>query len=118
MNETLAFPTRAMRSVWDLVVVGSRELTREVRRVSLIGEDLEGLDLRPGQQLVLTLPSSGSDPERRRYTIVGFDPDELRLDVDVPIRGDAPAARWLKSATIGDPVTAEPPPIALVRPEG
>lgn len=107
MNETLTF--RTTRPIWDLVVVGSRELCEDTRRVSLIGDDLEGFDFRPGQELVLRLPIGAERPERRRYTIAGFDPAELRLDLDVPVHGDPLAARWATAARVGDPIRAERP---------
>jgi NADPH-dependent ferric siderophore reductase len=105
MNETLAFPAGARRRVWPLMVVGSREIAPQLRQVSLIGEDLDGFAFRPGQALVLTLPGDGES--RRRYTIAAFDPDELRLDVEVPVAGDALAAQWTATVCIGDPILAE-----------
>src|SRR5579885_1442597 len=107
MNETLIFPARGARPLWDLLVVGSREVGDGLRRVSLVGDDLEGFVFRPGQLLTLSLPG-GRAFERRRFVIVGSDREELRLEVEVP-RGDAPAERGAVRAQIGDPIRAEAP---------
>ena len=109
MHETIAFPARAARPVWPLVVVAARDVTPRMRRVSLVGEALERFSWRPGQDLVFSLPQSGGGVARRHYTIRAFDPHELRLEVDVVLHGASPGARWAASAKIGDPVTAEGP---------
>ncbi|HTX49489.1 MAG TPA: siderophore-interacting protein [Caulobacteraceae bacterium] len=108
MNQAFPLPVRLARQAWPLVVVGSRELTPAMRRVSLVGETLAGFDYRPGQDLVLSLPSLAG-VARRHYTIRGFDREELRLDVDVLVHGAGPGSRWAETAKIGDPVLAEGP---------
>lgn len=108
MNQTFPVPVRVGRPAWPLVVVGAREVTPAMRRVSLIGETLAGFDYRPGQDLVLSLPAPGG-PARRHYTIRGFDRAELRLDIDVLVHGAGPGSRWAETAKIGDPVLAEGP---------
>ena len=109
MTKVFGFPSRPNRPVWPLIVVGSRELTARMRRVSLIGESLAGFEYRPGQDLILGLPALEGGVAKRHYTIRGFDSGELRLDIDVVIHGDAPGARWARSARIGDPALAEGP---------
>ena len=51
MNQALPLPARPARQAWPLVVVGSREVTPAMRRVSLIGDTLASFDYRPGQDL-------------------------------------------------------------------
>jgi NADPH-dependent ferric siderophore reductase len=108
MTQVFRFPARPGRPVWPLLVVGSYEITPSMRRVSLIGESLEGFHYRPGQDLVLSLPST-EGAARRHYTIRGFDPTELRLDIDVVVHGAGPGSRWAQSACVGDPVLAQGP---------
>jgi NADPH-dependent ferric siderophore reductase len=109
MHETIAFPARATRPVWPLVVVAARDVTPRMRRVSLVGEALERFSWRAGQDLVFSLPQAGGGVARRHYTIRAFDRQELRLEVDVVLHGASPGARWASTAKIGDPVTAEGP---------
>jgi NADPH-dependent ferric siderophore reductase len=108
MNQALPFRVRPGRQAWPLVVVGSREVTPAMRRVSLIGDTLASFDYRPGQDLVLTLPSPAG-PARRHYTVRTFDRDELRLDIDVVVHGAGPGSGWANTAKVGDPVLAEGP---------
>jgi NADPH-dependent ferric siderophore reductase len=108
MNLATPFRARPGRQAWPLVVVGSREVTPAMRRVSLIGDTLASFDYRPGQDLVLTLPAPDG-AARRHYTIRGFDADELRLDIDVVVHGAGPGSRWADTARVGDPVLAEGP---------
>ena len=109
MTQLFTFPAQPARAAWPLVVVGSREITPRLRRVSLIGECLEGFVHRPGQSLVLSLPQPGGALARRHYTIRDFDREELRLDIDLVAHGQTPGVRWAQSARIGDPILAEGP---------
>ena len=115
MTQVFTFPAHPHRAAWPLVVVASRQLTPRTRRVSLIGESLEGFAHRPGQSLVLGLPQPCGGVARRSYAIRHFDREELRIDLDVvthgasPTGGASPGVRWAQSARIGDPVLAEGP---------
>lgn len=109
MTDTaFAIPTRVPRPAWPLTVVGAKDLTPRMRRVSLIGEGLDLFAYRPGQDLVLTLPTDGG-VARRHYTIRRFDREELRLDIDFVMHGSSPATNWAHSVRIGDPLLAEGP---------
>lgn len=109
MSQAFTFPIHPHRAAWPLVVVGAREITPRMRRVSLIGDSLEGFAYRPGQSLVLGLPQPCGGVARRCYAIRNFDREELRLDIDVATHGASPSVRWAQSARIGDPVLAEGP---------
>lgn len=109
MTQVFTFPAHPSRSAWPLVVVASRQITPRMRRVSLIGEALEGFAHRPGQSLVLGLPQPCGGLARRHYAIRRFDRDELRLDIDLVTHGVSPGVRWAQQAHIGDPVLAEGP---------
>jgi hypothetical protein len=106
MNQMLTKPLRAASPAWLLLVVASGEIAPEVRQVSLVGDDLEGYAHRSGQHVALYLPTT-EGALRRACPIAGFDAEELRLDVMLPVARDAAAALWADAARIGDPVTAE-----------
>lgn len=101
------FPLRT-RPVWPLTIVGAETITPRTRRVSLIGEGLEAFTYRPGQDLVLSLPTAGG-VARRHYTIRQLDRAEARLDIDFVMHGASPATRWAESVKVGDAVLAEGP---------
>jgi NADPH-dependent ferric siderophore reductase len=102
------FPGRPRRPTWRLTVVGARDVTANMREVSLIGDDLVALSHQAGQDLVLSLPTAGGAAQRH-YTIRRFDRDELRLDIQFVLHGDSPATRWASSAQIGETILAEGP---------
>jgi len=104
VTQVFTLPAHPSRSAWPLVVVASRQITPRMRRVSLIGEALDGFAHRPGQSLVLGLPQPCGGLARRHYAIRRFDREELRLDIDLVTHGVSPGVRWAQQAHIGDPV--------------
>jgi NADPH-dependent ferric siderophore reductase len=94
---------------WSLTVVGAVDVTPRMRRVRLIGEDLDGFSYRPGQDLVLNLPTPGGEIARRHYTIACFDRDEARIDIDFVLHGRSPAVNWALGAKLGDMIEADGP---------
>jgi NADPH-dependent ferric siderophore reductase len=75
--------------------------------VSLIG-DLGAFSYRPGQDMVLALPT-GDGVARRHYTIRRFDRDEQRLDIQFVLHGLSPATIWARGVQIGESLQAEGP---------
>ena len=108
MPPEMPFGARPPRPNWRLMVVGARDVTPRMREVSLIGDDLAAFSHKPGQDLVLNLPTEAGIA-KRHYTIRRFDPDELRLDIQFVLHGDAPAARWAREVRHGDGLIAEGP---------
>ncbi len=108
MPREIPFAARPPRPTWRLTVVGARDVTPRMREVSLIGDDLAAFAYRPGQDLVLGLPTE-TGTARRHYTVRRFDPTELRLDIQFVMHGDAPAARWARQTRLGDRLVAEGP---------
>ena len=108
MPREMPFGVRPPRPSWRLTVVGARNVTPRMREISLIGEDLRAFSYRPGQDLVLNLPTEAGIA-RRHYTVRRFDPAELRLDIQFVLHGGAPAARWAREARHGDGLIAEGP---------
>ena len=102
------FSGRPPRPTWRLTVVGARDVTPHMREVSLIGDDLAAFSHRPGQDLVLSLPTRDG-AVRRHYTIRRFDRAELRLDIQFVLHGASPATRWAMRAQIGETILAEGP---------
>jgi NADPH-dependent ferric siderophore reductase len=106
MNQMLTISAHLASPAWSLLVVASGEIKPQVRQVSLVGDDLEGFVHGSGQHVMLYLPTE-KGALRRACPITGFDAEELRLDVTLPVAEDFPAARWAEAARIGDAVTAE-----------
>ncbi|HWA62696.1 MAG TPA: siderophore-interacting protein [Caulobacteraceae bacterium] len=94
---------------WRLVVVDAFDVTPRMRRVRLVGDDMDAFAWRPGQDLKLLIPQSGAEPARRHYTIRGWDAAEQRLEIDVVLHGDGPGARWGRTARLGDEIEAQGP---------
>jgi hypothetical protein len=103
---------RAAPGAWSLLLVAARVTGGDERRISLVGDDLEGFVRQDGQRARLTLQTP-SGILIRDYPIDGFDADELRLDLAARVAEDPAMACWARWAEIGDTVIAE-----VVGPEG
>jgi NADPH-dependent ferric siderophore reductase len=93
---------------WPLTVVDALDVSPRMRRVRLVGETLETFPWRPGQDLVLNIPTPEGEA-RRHYTIRAFDRAEQRLDIDFALHGESPATRWARAAKLGDAIVAHGP---------
>lgn len=84
-----------------------------MRRVVLDAPELAGLPLRPAMDLglMLTAPdySGAVRPVRRRYTIVGADPQRGTVAVDGILHGHGPGARWFAEVHPGATIEAVGP---------
>ena len=87
-----------------LRVVGVRDLTPSIRRVSLHAPTLTDLPLRPAQDVGLVLVDDQGRQARRRYTIRNVDPAAATIDLDGILHGHGPGARWFAGARIDDEV--------------
>ncbi|HEX7759819.1 MAG TPA: siderophore-interacting protein [Caulobacteraceae bacterium] len=98
--------------VWPLTVVDALDVTPRMRRVRFVGENLDAFVWRPGQDLVLTIPTPRGEA-RRHYTVRAFDRREQLIDIDFALHGaqigDSPATRWARAAKLGDTLTAQGP---------
>jgi NADPH-dependent ferric siderophore reductase len=106
MTLMLISTPRAAPTALSLLLVANRQVAGDVRRISLVGDDLEGFVRRAGQRVALTLQAPNG-ALRRDYLIQDFDPEELRLDLAAGGADDPAMAGWARSAGIGDPVIAE-----------
>lgn len=115
---------RPRRMLRTLQVIRTTDVTPHMRRVTLGGEEIEGLDTaagpnikvflpRPGQTKPV-LPTIGPDdrpvftpedqrPYTRTYTVRAYRADAGEMDVDFVLHGDdGPASRWAFNAQPGD----------------
>ena len=87
-------------------VVGVRELSPNMRRVSLVGDDLE--DFPEGQEsgyVKLLLKHQGEEV-RRSYTIRRFESQSKTLHLDFMRHADGgPASAWAESVEIGQEIS-------------
>lgn len=98
------------RKARELTVAAARQITPNMRRLTLKGDDLASFpDNAEGSYFKLTFP--GENPERpilRTYTVASFRPEQLEIDVDFMLHskpdGSASgvAAEWSLQAKPGD----------------
>ncbi|HLK23031.1 MAG TPA: hypothetical protein VKT30_00075 [Caulobacteraceae bacterium] len=106
MAQTLSFAERRAAAAWTLLLAGREPIDSLHRRVRLVGDDLDGF-VHAGQERVALTVSLAGEALRRVARIEAFDPDELRLDVALPVACDPEAHGWTEAARIGDPVRVE-----------
>jgi len=95
-----------MTSTWRLLFAGGEPIDETRRRLRLVGESLEGRIPKAGRRIAL-LVSKGGAGLKFLCRVEHFDASELRLDLILPIVGDAAAVGWVQAAAIGDHVVAE-----------
>lgn len=90
-----------------LVVVGARDLTPRMRRVSLTVEGHEVFEPKAGQDLVMMLPDGAGGLGRRHYTIRSYDPAARRVEVDFVLHSrTSPGGRFALEAAPGQQIAA------------
>jgi NADPH-dependent ferric siderophore reductase len=94
---------------WALTVKDAHQITPLMRRVTFTGDDLAEFVWKPGQDVVLRIPTDDPEPSRRHYTVRSFDLEARRLEIDFFLHGDTPGPRWAKAAKSGDPIGAQGP---------
>jgi NADPH-dependent ferric siderophore reductase len=102
---------------WTFAVAAVDHLSPGLRRLRLVAPDLDRLQARPGQDLMVAVPTGdphGSDPAatiNRRYSIRAVETEGGRpvVVVDVVLHGAGPGARWAAQAAPGDLVVAVGP---------
>jgi len=106
MPDTLAFAPSRATAAWSLLLAGREPIDALHRRVRLVGDDLEGF-VHDGAQRVALVVSLAGERLRRVGRVEAFDPDELRLDVALPVGCDPLVHSWADQSSIGDPVHVE-----------
>lgn len=90
-------------------VLGTRQLTDRMRRVTVQAGSMVGVALRPAQDVELHLIDGSGRRVKRRYTIRHARPDLGELDLDVLLHGEGPGSAWGASAAPGDPIAFQGP---------
>lgn len=94
----------------ELAVVSTQRLSPAFCEVRLGAPELETFEHRPGQDLMVAVPSEGGGHFRRRYTIRRLERESRILDLDIVVHGDGsslgPGARWAARARPGDRLEA------------
>lgn len=111
---------RQKRKARELSVAAVSQLTPNMRRVTLHGEDLRGFpDNASGAYFKLVFPGDNPDkPILRTYTVAQHRPSSLEIDVDFMLHtntdGSASgvAATWAAQAQVGDSMSIFGPGLA------
>ena len=121
--------------VYHTVVLGTRQLTPHMLRITIGGGELhEFVSAAPDQFITFIVPQPGRElpplgrevnweelrklpddmrPAARNYTVRYHRPEVGEIDVDFVLHGDSgPVARWANHAKTGDPVVVWGPRIA------
>lgn len=91
---------------WHLTVTEAASVTPHMRRVTFDCPDIDQMQLKPGQSVVLLLPGAGDEFIRRHYTIRSLDRAARRVAIDFVLHGDTPGASWARHARPGDEIDA------------
>jgi len=115
------------------------ELTPSMRRITLVGADLEGFHsasfddhvklffpAEPGAELAmptmgpngLQFPEDAPRPMARDYTPRRYDPAAQELDIDFVLHHSGPATDWAMGASVGDSLGVGGPRGSFVIPTG
>lgn len=106
MAQTATLGESSATATWSLLLVGRERIDAAQRRVRLVGDQLDGFVHAGDTAVALTMRFAGAWL-RRVGRIEAFDPEELRLDVTLPMSGDLLAHSWVEASEIGDPVCVE-----------
>jgi NADPH-dependent ferric siderophore reductase len=88
---------------WTLKVLKAFDITPNMRRVQLTGDNLDEFEPRPAQEIVLQLSDGSGEPARRHYTIRRYDRASKIIDVDFVLHGHrTPGVAWALDAKPGD----------------
>lgn len=112
------------RKAKQLTVVSSQQLTQNMLRLTLHGEDLAAFPAdAEGSYFKFAFPSQNPErPVMRTYTVANFRQDRLEIDVDFMLHGsgvaDGVAAPWAMQASAGDTVSVfGPGPATFINPQ-
>lgn len=103
------FLQRKGRRVWRLTVAAKQPIAPHMMRVNFACPDIDELDWKRGQDLVLELPARDGGIARRHYTIRDLDAAAKTLTIDFVLHGASPAGDWVRAAKPGDSIEATGP---------
>ncbi|HZY77508.1 MAG TPA: siderophore-interacting protein [Jatrophihabitantaceae bacterium] len=90
-------------------VIGARQLTPRMRRVTVQSDAMIGIAPRPAQDVELHLTDASGRRVKRRYTIRTARPETGELDLDVLLHGDWAGSSWGATAAPGDAISFQGP---------
>ncbi|PCJ43402.1 MAG: NADPH-dependent ferric siderophore reductase [SAR86 cluster bacterium] len=103
----------AKRETRSLTVVKKQQLTPNMLRITLGGEELENFPQDQDGGYIKLLLETDKGSLKRSYTIRAFRSESLELDVDFVLHGEnghaGPASEWASKVTIGDHVNLTGP---------
>ena len=91
----------------DLTVTATAMVSPALWRIDLVGEDLVGLAVLPGQDLMVAV-ADGTGP-RRRYSICNHDPALGTASLLIVDHDNGAGAQWTRSLQVGDVIDAVGP---------
>ena len=102
-----------------IVVERTEMLSRSMKRIHFIGEDLRGFEsAAPDDHIKLILPQAGSrEPAKRDYTPRAFDAVRGALMIDFALHDAGPATAWARDAQAGETLTIGGPRGSTVVPD-
>lgn len=93
----------------QLTVVDSLDVEGNMRRVVLSLPDDSAFDYKPGQAIIMMIPTGDGEYGRRDYTIRAMDRDAGTISVDFFKHGDTPGPRWANGVKPGDTIDVRGP---------
>ena len=104
-SSTLSFSLHKKVQVINMLrVIEKNQVSLNMLRITLQGDQLENISWKPGCYIKLSIPS-GEKRKMRTYTARSYDAQRRSLDVDFAIHQPAGSAtKWALEAKIGDEV--------------
>jgi NADPH-dependent ferric siderophore reductase len=102
-------PGRPNLPAYTLTVVNSTDVEGNMRRVVFSLPEGAAFDYKPGQAIVMMIPTGDGEFGRRDYTIRAFDREAATISVDFFKHGNTPAPRWARDAKVGDVIDVRGP---------
>jgi len=93
----------------DLRVQHTTTRSPSLLEIGLKSEDLIGLSVEAGQDIMVEVPVGDGRFVRRRYSIVDFDATAGTMSLLIALKGSGPGEVWATTLTVGDLVDAVGP---------
>ncbi len=93
----------------DLTVTATRHHTPSLLEISLHGDDLIGLEVGAGQDIMVEVPVGNAQFVRRRYSIVDFSPTTGTMSLLIALKGTGSGEAWALALQAGDVLDAVGP---------
>jgi len=92
-----------------LTVVNKNEISQNMLRITLQGEQLKNISWQPGCYVKLKVPDA-TNYKMRTYTVRSYDSNKQTLDIDFAIHQPAgPATSWALDVKVGDEIELKGP---------